>query len=332
MKIKTFIQFINEELISGKEGKPFNLDDRTYNFFVRVFNKDTLAVKEFIQKSIGQKNLRFLGGGGIGLAFIGEDGKVIKFTTDESEKNGVDRMLKLAPGNERLPGFAKYYWIREVDLPESNWLKILKDQKRPEAERIEQRRQIEKILKTANLNDVRRYELEQRLKRLSNPDQEFIDRRKGQSKFTKAYIICLENLTLPNKIESEIAHNIFLFVKENYLIIGDDKGNKRKLSEFYDWTQSDNEVFQEEDFVKRGFQNKNIVSRTPGLTKTGFFGTSEDYKNMWKKEISKNFFMTFSMKMLNLYSRGKEFGIPTSDIHEGNIGYRGDELVAFDCM
>lgn len=336
MKIKKFIQFINEELVIGKDGKPFNLDDRTNNFFVKVFNSDTLAVKEFIQKNIGRKNLRFLGGGGIGLAFMGEDGRVIKFTADESEKKGVERLIELAPNDEILPGFAKYFWIKEVDLPEGNKSKspnIWLDEKTQQHDKnkIGEFREIEGILRSKDLDPKRRFELEQRLKRLKKHDQDFTDRRKQNPKKTKAYIICLEKLRLLNKIESEIVHNIFLFMGVNYLIPGD-IDNYRKLNEFFNWLQSDNEVFTESKFIKGGFDKINIVSRRPGLTKSNFYGTNEDYKRMWREEITKSYFSKFSSKVLELYSRAKILGIPSKDIHEGNVGFRGDELVAFDCM
>ena len=52
---------------------------------------------------------------------------------------------------------------------------------------------------------------------------------------------------------------------------------------------------------------------------------------MWS-EISTNYFINFSIKILNIYEYGNKLGIPTSDIHENNLGYRDNELVAFDCM
>lgn len=336
MYIKKFRHFLNEEVIIGKNDKPLNLDEKTRNRFVKIFNSDTLAVKQFIQKQSGEKNLRYLGGGGIGLAFLTDEGKVLKFTADEYEKKGVERMLELAPGDEILPGFAKYYWIKGVDLPVSDWSKSsyrfsFKTTHEQDVNRIEQLRQIQGRLKSKDLDPARRYELEQRLQRLKKLNQEFVDRRKLNKKVDKVYIICLENLKLLNKIESEIVHNIFLFMSEGYLNPGDED-NRRKLSEFYDWLQNDQEIYTEPTFINGGFDKKSIVSRRPGLTKSNFFGTNDDYKKLWRDEISKSYFLEFISKVLTVYARAKLLEIPSRDIHEGNLGFRGDELVAFDCM
>jgi len=59
--------------------------------------------------------------------------------------------------------------------------------------------------------------------------------------------------------------------------------------------------------------------------------TRTKYEKMWNG-ISTKYFIDFSIKMLNIYKSGKKLGIPTSDIHENNLGYRDGELVAFDCM
>ena len=59
--------------------------------------------------------------------------------------------------------------------------------------------------------------------------------------------------------------------------------------------------------------------------------TRKKYEKMWS-EISTNYFINFSIKILNIYEYGNKLGIPTSDIHENNLGYRDNELVAFDCM
>lgn len=336
MRIKNFLQFINEELISDKDGKPFNLDEYTNNCFVKFFNSDTLAVKEFIQREVGKKNLKFLGGGCIGLAFLGDDGKVIKLTADKKEKKGVDRMIELTPGNEILPGFAKYYWIKEVDLPTA--VKSINHDlpgsvNIADAGKIKQMREIQRRLKAKNIDPKRKYELEQRLKRLGDleSDQEFIDRRRSNPKINKVYLICLENLRLPTDIESALVSIITTFFRIKYFF-ADDKDNFRKLSEFFDWLHNDEEVYQEKDFVNRQFYKEKIVSNVPGLTKKLFWGTGNEYKEIWMTKITKDYFMEFSQKVLNLYSIGKKYRIPTSDIHSGNVGFRGDELVAFDCM
>lgn len=46
----------------------------------------------------------------------------VQFTTDLSEKRGVEKMIEIS-SDSKIPGFAKYYWIKEVNLPEGSWKK-----------------------------------------------------------------------------------------------------------------------------------------------------------------------------------------------------------------
>jgi hypothetical protein len=80
--IKTFIQ-LNETII-GK------LTDKTA--VSSIFNYDPLTLKEFIQTEFKLSNLKYLGGGAMGLAFLWGD-KVIKVTTDKSEKENIEYMI-----------------------------------------------------------------------------------------------------------------------------------------------------------------------------------------------------------------------------------------------
>jgi hypothetical protein len=50
------------------------------------------------------------------------------------------------------------------------------------------------------------------------------------------------------------------------------------------------------------------------------------------KDISEEFFISFVTEVCKVYASGIKSGIPVNDIHGENMGYRGDELVAFDCM
>jgi hypothetical protein len=306
-KFKNF--FIGEELVTKLKVT------NTHNIFSSIFNSDHLKLKEFIQKSIGVENLKFIAGGAIGLAFDWKD-KVIKFTTDLNEKRGVEKMMQLSSGDKKISGFAKYYWIKEVDLPGGNWKKNSPDT----ADQID-RLSKQRILSKSGTKS-----------QLLTPDE--IEVRKKTEVVKKAYIICLEKLQMLNKVESEMAHLVFLLIKHGYL---DPKiDNSGRLSSLLEWINSDREEYNEPDYLKLGIDKVPIFSSfEAGITKRSIFSdddaTRKNYESMWRG-VSKRDFLDFSNKMISLYREGDKLGIPTSDIHEGNIGWRGDELVAFDCM
>jgi len=307
MKIKKFLEFINEELVS-------NIDNIQYdNIFAELFNSDPLKLKEFIQYNFNLNNLKFIAGGAIGLAFLWED-KVIKFTTDLAEKNGVEKIISLSKG-KYLPGFAKYFWIKEIELPNNLWKKQYKN---TDKEKVRSQRITKHI--TGN-------------KQTQLSDEEILN-RKSETKTKTAYIICMEKLKMLDDVDTEIAHFIFLMTKHKYLI--PEKNNDFKLKSLLEWIKSDDDVYTEKEWLKNVGNNTPILSTfNKGLTKAAFFSTDETsikkYKNLWNN-ISEKYFIEFSTKMLDLYKNGNKLGIHTSDIHENNIGYRGDELVAFDCM
>ena len=314
MRIKRYLNFIREELVYGKNMKPFAINNPD-NIFTTVFNSDPLKLKEFIQDKLKLDNLKFIAGGSIGLAFEWKD-KVIKFTTDEGEKVGVEKMMKLA-GDKSIPGFAKYFWIKEVSLPESQWRKFSQRSTAEEESKIKKQRNLRKSGEKSDL---------------LGPEE--VEKRKSESKIKRAYVICLEKLKTLDKNESEIAHLIFLLISHQYLKPNDD--NLHKLKSLIGWIKSDDDEYQEEEFLKMGLDKTPIFSTySPGLNKKGFFSSDENtmknYQNIWRS-VSDEMFLYFSGKMLNIYKSGQKLGIPTSDIHENNIGYRNDELVAFDCM
>jgi len=124
--------FMAEELVTG-----MNLADS--NIFSALFNSDSLKLREFIQSELNLQNLKFIAGGAIGLAFLWKD-RVLKFTTDLSEKSGVEKMIELS-GDSKLPGFAKYYWIKEVSLPETNFRKFVSNTTAEEESKIKKQNQ-----------------------------------------------------------------------------------------------------------------------------------------------------------------------------------------------
>lgn len=314
--INSYLDFINEELVT-------KLDPKTHNVFSSIFNSDKLRLKEFIQKSIGLENLSFISGGAIGLAFQWGD-KVIKFTTDISEKEGVERMIEISPEGSKIPGFVKYYWIKEVRLPEGSWRKSGKNITADLEDKVINQRKISKTGQKTTL---------------LSPEE--VENRKSDKKMKTAFIICLEKIETLNKVDSEIAHFIYLLIKpppnsEAMNYIGPNIKNDNRLKSLIRWLKSDEEEYKEPEYLKMGLDKVSIFSSfTKGLTKKAIFSEDDETKKKFEQiwdSVSESYFIEFANKMINIYEQGLKLGIPVSDIHEGNMGWRGDELVAFDCM
>lgn len=327
--IKSYDYFIKEELIggpekssivstrSGKQKMNFSLAD--INMFTKIFNSDPLKLKEFLQyelRNLNIENLKFISGGAIGLAFEWKD-KVIKITTDVTEKKGVQKMLSLTPGDKVIPGFAKYYWIEEIDLPESAW----KKDDRTFTDEQEEKLKKQRLNKTGVL---------------LTPEE--IEDRKSISKIKKAYVICLDKIRVLDEDEKEIAFALFMLFRSGYLKAEESEDKlKYKMSKFYQWAVSDEDNYSEDEYNNNGFDKWFIFSGIkPGITKETLFGTKQNepiFKNKWINFGYKRF-SNFSNQLIRIYKTGASLGIPISDLHEGNLGYRGDpqELVAFDCM
>ena len=254
--IKLFEKFINEEIVSGL--KKINSNDS--NIFFNLFNSDPLKLREFIQSELNLQNLKFIAGGSIGLAFSWKD-KVLKFTTDWGEKRGVEKMIELS-GDSKLPGFAKYFWIKEVSLPEKNFKKFVFNTTAEEELKIKKQREL-KSKKQLETDFI-----------LTTDE---IMKRKSYDKIRKAYIICMEKIKVLDERDKEIAHFIFLLTKHKYLIPEDN--NTYKLRSLIDWIKSKEEEYREEDFLNREFDKVSIFSTfNKGLTKKSMF--SDNFENL----------------------------------------------------
>jgi hypothetical protein len=127
------------ELIGGLKQDPPEIDKppawKKENNTIQLFNRDRLNFRNFIQNILPNVNLKFLGGGAIGVAFVPignytlptdftqnnfygvippENTPVVfKFTANSTEVEKIKNLIE-KPNN---PGLVNYYWIKEVDLP-----------------------------------------------------------------------------------------------------------------------------------------------------------------------------------------------------------------------
>lgn len=359
MKLKSFDQFVSEELVYGFKSKLF--DRGTANCFKDIFQNDPLKLKEFIQTSLPGQNLKYGGAGCVGLAFLWINPKplpkefyeegfygtkelpkenlVLKFTTNLGEVEGSKKLIDLSAGGPE-PGFARYYWIKEIDLPESNWWSRTLGPQLPWQQ-----------MKKARGNDPENQgeytfttkEGDKETKPIKTREGDFlgwnkkkdykrfidIKKKAGTLKMTKAYIVCLEQLKLLTETEENLVTMTRNFltgfgnqtgptVENQYLIPGED--NTEKLGKIYDFMKSDSP-----EFVAEVGKNKWVI------TKKQLWGDRADTMVL-DDSITKDFFIEFSNKVIDLYEKGGKRGVPTNDLHGGNMGYRGEELVGFDCM
>ena len=114
MKIKRYLDFISEELITNLS----KLDLETANRFKDIFHNDPLELKEYLQIVMPNQNFKYLAKGCVGLTFewmkslplpeefyddaftgqknISGEGKIIKFTCDKGEAEGKNtQVIKL---------------------------------------------------------------------------------------------------------------------------------------------------------------------------------------------------------------------------------------------
>lgn len=359
MIVKSFHQFISEELVYGFKSKLF--DKGTANCFKDIFQNDPLKLKEYIQVNLPGQNLKYGGAGCVGLAFLWTNPKplpkefyeegfygtkdlpkenlVIKFTTNLGEVEGSKKLIDIS-SNGPKPGFARYYWIKEVDLPESNWWSRTLGPQLPWQH-----------MKKARGNDPENQgeysfttkEGDKETKPIKTREGDFlgwnkkkdykrfidIKKKAGTLKMKKAYIVCLEQLKLLNSIEEELVVFTRDFLtgfgeqsgnvsKNQYLIPGED--NTNKLSKIYDFLKSNDQELTIE-----------IGGKKKVITKKQLWGDEAETRKL-DDSVTKDFFIEFSNKVIDLYDKGSKMGVPTNDLHGGNMGYRGDELVGFDCM
>lgn len=345
MIIKKYLQFISEELITGlpSTGKDSKLgvkkiNQETSNVFKDLFTNDPLKLKEYLQTLMPNQNLKFIGSGAIGLAFIwqksnqplpdefwsniigdkmeGQD-LIIKFTADENEAEGAKKLISLK-GTE---GFAKYFWMKEFELPEANWWSATLGPQAPwQAGKKDIKGQ------RTRMDDILPHWPE-----LANPDEiKKVSKERGKHK--KAYIICLEKLEMPTDKQKLMATTLYqlltLQMDSTKKFLKLDNNDENKLSQFWDWFNSqDVKPF---DAVNPEFSEMIDSIKSDHSLKKKRFQKSEINTDF--KSVSKDEFLDFTNEMLNLFRIGISKDVPTTDIHGENIGIRNGKLVAFDCM
>lgn len=274
------------------------------NTLEEVFGIDLYKFKEFLQNTLPNQNLLFVGAGTKGITFkwLGNrnlptnfyDNQftgnrnyttdlVIKITPYEPEVAAAHKILQRA-GAGQLPGFVKIYWIKEVELPkEFQWSKrvgpIEYDDLEYYSKYVKKNPQIE-----VDKKGFRKW-------RTRWIDEDKID-KKDKSKDSKVWLICQELLQLPTEREKFILEEITLLSRAKVAKVKPD----------------DKKILQ--NIFKKEISEMDI----PGEPDINF----EEFENLF-------------WKFFNITQSAKKYGIPNNDFDASNFGFRGQELVAFDC-
>jgi hypothetical protein len=137
----------------------------------------------------------------------------------------------------------------------------------------------------------------------------------------KAYIVCLEKLTRTLNDDEKCIMKVLLLYLRHPSKSGFAKGpidfdvpSDKIIKDVYKFV-----MFDDEEIIPQYSEDE--------------IGIGIELKKEFRgKDISEEFFISFVTEVCKVYASGIKSGIPVNDIHGENMGYRGDELVAFDCM
>jgi len=306
------------------------------NKIVNLFSGDFLQLKQFVQSIFPNQNLKFLGAGAMGMAFSSKgDLKlpqnfidkdfygsippentpvVLKLTTNMGEVEKIKKIIQDYGG--QVPGVASYYWIKELVIPQNRqWSTTLgaPNTKKPGQTKEMRIEDFKKLYLDSDWFKKEHPGLtdEQLKKVVDRMFDNFIKKKRKEDKVKheKAFLICLDKIQpLPKELQDATA----------------------LAFEYYYWTQS-------EPQAKRRGPRKlkpisvidSIYTKEPVMKKYYDKRIFEDPKK--PKPSFENFRNAFYriMKLMTTLKRAP-FKLGDYDMHSGNIGLKGDDLVFFD--
>jgi len=330
------------QLIGGLKQDPPEIDKppvwKKENNTIQLFNRDRLNFRNFIQNILPNVNLKFLGGGAIGVAFVpignytlptdftqnnfygvipqGNTPVVFKFTANSSEVEKIKNLID-KPNN---PGLVNYYWIKEVDLPSELQYSttygpskdVLKDERRtqwikqrlgrywdtPEPQRKDFKLTPEEI-KTG----------ERKLNKILLRKQE-----EKRTKFKKLYIVCLDKINrIPPKLKQILN---FCFRYYYWIQFEHKKENVKGYRNFKPISVIRSNYLN--DRVMQYFYYKIVLRKdVENLTMSSNQPTYEEFVQWFPKLL---------LAIEKVYSVGKA---KTFDLHDGNMGLDDNGNIVF---
>lgn len=292
------------------------------NLLEEVFGENLYKLKELVQSTMPNQNLMYIGSGTKGISFewlgnhqlpkdftkkgfkgtlVYTSGLVIKVTPFEDEYKTALKLLKRGPGME-IPGVVKYYWIKEIALPQELKLsKYLEPIQAPDLRRF-------KTFMTRN-PDIPRDESAFRSWRTRRIDRDFppgqekekaeffkeFKKKERGHKQTTIWIICQELVEIPDARQKFILDELSMIPRNEIKKVAKGaKVDKRILQDLFEDSISGMDTDVEEDISFEEFEEL-----------------------FWKWN--------------DLLENVKKYKIPSNDLDATNMGFRRDELVAFDC-
>jgi len=330
------------ELIGGLKQDPPEIDKppawKKENNTIQLFNRDRLNFRNFIQNILPNVNLKFLGGGAIGVAFIPignytlptdftqnnfygtippENTPVVfKFTANSTEVEKIKNLIE-KPNN---PGLVNYYWIKEVDLPSELQYSTTYG---PSKDVLKNERKTQWIKQ-----DTRRYwdTPEPQRKDFKLTPQEFKagerkfdniilrKQKEKRTKFKKLYIVCLDKI---NRIPPELKPILNFCFRYYYWIQFEHKKenvfdyrNYKPISVIRSNYLNDRAMryFYYKIALRKDVENRTMSSNQP---------TYEEFVQWFPKLLS---------AIEKIYSVDKA---KTFDLHDGNMGLDDNGNIVF---
>lgn len=332
------------ELIGGIKQDPPEIDKsptwNKENKTIKLFNRDRLNFRNFVQTILPNVNLKYLGGGAMGVAFVPignytlptdftqnnffgvippeNTSVVFKFTANSTEVEKIKKLIE-KPNN---PGLVNYYWIKEVDVPSELQYSTTYG---PPNDTLKDERKTQWIKQTLNRYwetpepqrkdfKLTPQEIKVGEKKLNNLLRK--KQKENITKFKKLYIVCLDKINpIPKELKSILSFcfNYYYWIqfehkKENV------KGyrNYKPISVIRSNYLSDRwmRYFYFKIVLRREVENRTISSNLP---------TYEEFVQWFPKLLS---------AIEKVYNVDKA---KVLDLHSGNMGMDDNgDIVFFD--
>jgi len=280
--LKLYEQFMLLEAIE-------NLDK--IKFAGNEFAKEIAGkTKEYLETIFPNQNLKYLGAGGVGLAFewldsnelpdsfyevdfFGEKcdnkSKCIKVTMSNTEAEQIKKRL-----GKKDKGLCHYYWIKESEWQNKKIYLICMD-----------------------------------LLQMPTIQQKMV--------IHLIFIISFTEFGNTNYLNNNVDYkltNLFNWLKSGNPEYSEEEFDKNLKSKI----KMQNQIGMKLDTLVGMFCIRNKIKNQ-----------EDKIKGYWRN-MDQEFFITLSKEILNIYNIAKRQNLNIDDIHENNMGYRSGELVAYD--
>jgi len=330
------------ELIGGLKQDPPEIDKppawKKENNTIQLFNRDRLNFRNFIQNILPNVNLKFLGGGAIGVAFVPignytlptdftqnnfygvippkNTPVVFKFTANSTEVKKIKNLIE-KPNN---PGLVNYYWIKEVDLPSELQYSttygpskdLSKDERKTQWIKQETNRYWETPEPQRKDFKLTPKEIKAGERKLNN---ELLRKQKEKrTKFKKLYIVCLDKI---NRIPPELKPILnFCFRYYYWIQFEHKKENVKGYRNFKPISVIRSNYLN--DRAMRYFYYKIVLRK------------DVEYGTMSSNQPTYEEFVQWFPKLLSAIEKVYRVGkAKTFDLHDGNMGLDDNGNIVF---